>query len=69
MHVPKAFIKLKNNYKLNNKIKREIKELCKKELAAYSQPKDFEFREKLPKTLYNKIDYKKLEQEELKESE
>ena len=69
MHVPKAIIKLKNNYKLNNKIKREIKELCKKELAAYSQPKDFEFREKLPKTLYNKIDYKKLEQEELKESE
>lgn len=68
IHVAKAFIKLKNGTKPSSRIKKEIKELCKKELAAYSQPKEFEFREVLPKTLYNKIDYKKLEQEE-KESE
>ena len=64
MHVPKAFIVLKNGYKPSSKIKREIKDLCKKELDVYSQPKDFEFRDELPKTLYNKIDYKYLEKEE-----
>ena len=64
MHVPKAFIMLKTDVKENAKIKREIKELCKENLAAYSIPKDFEFRDSLPKTLLNKVDFKKLEQEE-----
>ena len=64
MHVPKAFIVLKKGYKANNKLIDELKALSKKELAAYSQVKDFEFRDDLPKTLYNKIDYKKLESEE-----
>ena len=66
MHVPKAFIVLKKGYKESKKIKDELIALSKKELAAYSQVKDFEFRDDLPKTLYNKIDYKKLESEELK---
>ena len=64
MHVPKAFVVLKNGYKPSNKIKKEITEICKQDLAVYSVPKDIEFRDDLPKTLYNKIDYKSLEKEE-----
>lgn len=64
MHVPKAFIMLREGAKESSKIKKEIKELCKEHLAVYSVPKDYEFRDSLPKTLMNKIDYKKLEKEE-----
>ena len=63
MHVPKAIIVLKKGYKGDNKIINEIKDLCKKELSVYSIPKEFEFRDDLPKTLYNKVDYKKLEKD------
>ncbi len=49
-----------------NKVISELKELCQKELSVYAQPKEFEFRDNLPKTLYNKIDYKSLEEEEKK---
>lgn len=64
MQVPKAFIVLKDGTKESSKLKREIKELCKENLAVYSVPKDCEFRESLPKTLMNKVDFKKLEKEE-----
>ena len=66
MHVPKAFIVLKKDVKKSDKIIKEIKELCQKELSVYSVPKEFEFRDDLPKTLYGKVDYKKIEAEELK---
>ena len=66
IHVPKAFIVLKKGYKPSKSLKDELINLSKNELAAYSQVKDFEFRDDLPKTLYNKIDYKKLESEEVK---
>ena len=65
MHVPKAFIVLKNGAKATAKIKREIKDLCKENLAVYSVPKLFEYRSDLPQTLMKKIDYKALEKEEL----
>ena len=68
MHVPKAFIMLKEDVKVTAKLKKEIKELCKENLAVYSVPKDYEFRDSLPKTLLNKIDYKKLEDEELEKN-
>ena len=58
MHVPKAIIVLKHKNQDNNQILDEIKELCKNELSVYSQPKSFEFRDNLPKTLYGKVDYK-----------
>jgi len=64
IHVAKAFIVLKDNKKPTPGIKREIIDLCKKNLAVYSLPKYYEFRETLPKTLYGKIDFKQLEQEE-----
>lgn len=66
MHVPKAFVVLKDGVRESNKIKREIMDICKKELAVYSIPKEIEFKKDLPKTLYNKIDYKSLEEEEKK---
>ncbi len=69
MHVPKAFIVLKEGYKQSPKLLSEIKELCKKDLAAYSIPKLFEFRDNLPKTLYGKVDFKSLEKEETKKEE
>lgn len=67
MQVPKAFIVLEDGYQDSLKLRRELKQLCKNKLAVYSVPKDFDFRTELPKTLYNKIDYKKLEAEENKD--
>lgn len=64
MQVPKAFIALKEGIKESSKLKKELKELCKENLAVYSVPKEFEFRDNLPKTLMNKIDFKVLEREE-----
>ena len=66
IHVPKAFVVLRENASPSAKLKKEIKELCKKELDTHSVPKEIEFRKDLPKTLYNKIDYKSLENEERK---
>ena len=64
MHVPKAFVVLKKGIKPSNKIKDEIIGITKKELSVYAVVKEVEFRDDLPKTLYNKIDYKKIEKEE-----
>jgi len=63
MHVPKAIIVLQNGYEGNNKLIKELKEYCEEHLSVYERPKEFEFRKELPKTLYNKIDYQKLEKE------
>jgi len=63
MQVPKAYIVLNPGYEDSLKLRRELKNLCKTKLAVYSVPKDFEVRNELPKTLYGKIDYKKLEAE------
>ena len=60
MQVAKAFIVLKEGYSASPMLKNEIKELCKKNLAVYSVPKEFEFRKSLPKTLLGKIDVNKL---------
>ena len=63
VQVPKAFIVLKPSYKINAKIKSEIKEYCEKNLAKYMIPKEFEYRESLPKTLIGKVNYRELENE------
>ncbi len=66
MAVPKAYIVLNEGVTDSEaRIRHEIKEICKEKLSVYSQPKDFEFRDTLPKTLMNKIDYKKLEEEHM----
>ena len=63
MHVPKAIIVLKKDAN-KKKVLNDLKELCVKELSVYSCPKEYEFRDSLPKTLYGKVDYKNLEKEE-----
>jgi long-chain acyl-CoA synthetase len=66
VQVPKAYIVLENGYKVNSKIKQEIKEYCEKKLAHYMIPKEFEFRESLPKTMIGKVNYRELEKENKK---
>ena len=61
--IPKAFVVLKSGVKPSMKIKHEIKDLCKEKLSKFSIPKDYEFRESLPKTLLGKVNYKELEKD------
>ncbi len=63
VEVAKAYIALKQGYKDTPKLREEINELCKKNLAAYSIPKEYEFRKSLPKTMIGKVDFRKLQQE------
>ncbi len=63
VQVPKAYIVLNNGVKVTNKIKNEIKEYCEKNLAKYMLPKEYVFRESLPKTMIGKVDYRELEKE------
>ena len=65
VEVAKAYIALKQGYKDTPKLRQELLELCKKNLAAYSVPKEFEFRKSLPKTLIGKVDFRKLQQENM----
>ena len=62
IEVPKAFIVLKNGYNPLT-VKKSIKDHCKKNLAKYAIPADFEYRKSLPKTLIGKVDFKKLQEE------
>ena len=59
--VPKAVIVLKDNIELTNEIEKEIKEYCKKNIAKYAIPYEYEFRESLPITKVGKVDYRSLE--------
>ena len=63
IQVPKAYIVLNDGIKPTAEIKKEIKEYCKKNLSNYMIPKQFVFRESLPKTMIGKVDYKVLEKE------
>lgn len=64
VEVPKAFIVLKNPEDNNENTKKELLEYCKKNLSRYMIPYKIEFRDKLPKTMVGKIDYRTLEKEE-----
>ncbi|MBR2841079.1 MAG: AMP-binding protein [Bacilli bacterium] len=61
--IAKAYIALKKGYRENSTIKNELLELCEKNLAKYSIPKEWEFRNSLPKTIIGKVDFKKLQKE------
>lgn len=63
IQVPKAYIVLKDGYDAKH-ILEELKDLCIKYLDVYSIPADFSFIKKLPQTLFGKVDYKKLEDED-----
>ena len=64
VQVAKAFIVLKPSVALTDEVKKDIKDYCEKNIAAYSMPYEFEYRESLPKTLIGKIAYNQLEIEE-----
>ncbi len=65
VEVAKAYIALNKGYSENQKLRDELLELCKKNLAHYSIPKEWEFRKSLPKTIVGKVDFKKLQQENM----
>ncbi len=67
VQVPKAYIVLKSGYHDNMKVRSEIKDYLEKNLAKYMIPKEYVFRETLPKTMIGKVDYKQLENENVKE--
>ena len=63
MEVPKAYIVLTPGIHNRNKIKKDLEELCKLNLAKYAIPKEFEFRRSLPKTMVGKVDFRALQEE------
>ncbi len=60
----KAFIVLKDGYTPSLEIEEELKAYCKKHIAKYALPSEYEFRDSLPTTLVGKVAYTKLEAEE-----
>ena len=60
----KAFIVLRDNAEVTEEIKASILEHCKKHIAKYAMPYEFEYRDALPKTLVGKVAYTVLEKEE-----
>ena len=65
VEVGKAYIALKKGYFETEKLKEELIELCKKNLAYYAIPKEWEFRKSLPKTIVGKVDFYKLQLENI----
>ena len=65
VEVGKAYIALNKGYFETQKLKQELLELCKKNLAHYAIPKEWEFRKSLPKTIVGKVDFHKLQQENM----
>jgi len=60
----KAFIVLRDGMEPTWEIKTSILEHCRKNIAKYAMPKEFEFRKDLPRTLVGKVAYIELEKEE-----
>ena len=65
VEVGKAYIALNKGYVVNDKLKNELMDLCKKNLAHYAIPKEWEFRKSLPKTIVGKVDFRKLQLENM----
>lgn len=63
VQVAKAYIVLKDGVKPSKDVKKSIRLHCEKNLARYSLPAVYEFRESLPKTLVGKVAYRELEKE------
>jgi len=68
VQVPKAFVVLKEGVLVTKKIKDEIKDLCKNNIAEYSLPYEYEFRKTLPTTKLGKVAYTELMKEEKEKS-
>ena len=65
MHKVKAFIKLEDGVAASDETKTEILEYCRKNIAKYAMPREIEFVNDMPKTRVGKIDYRKLEQDNI----
>lgn len=63
VQVAKAYIVLKDGVKSSKDVEKSIRLHCEKNLARYSLPAVYEFRESLPKTLVGKVAYRELEKE------
>lgn len=61
VNVPKAYIVLKSDFDLTDKLKHDIKSHCEKNISKYSLPYEYEFRDSLPKTLVGKVAINKLD--------
>jgi len=64
----KAFITLREGEEATDEIKASIYEHCKKTIAKYAIPSEFEYRKELPRTLVGKVAYIELEKEELEKT-
>ncbi len=60
----KAFVVLKPEAQNSAELRADIKEHCKKFIAKYAMPYEFEYRDSLPKTAVGKVAYTQLEQEQ-----
>ena len=69
VQVAKAFIVLKDKTANKEQVLNKIKEKCEKDLAKYSWPYEYEFRDELPKTLVGKVAFNELIKEEQKKNE
>lgn len=65
MNKLKAFIVLKDGFEPNEEMKKSIEQYCRKNIATYALPKEFEFRDNLPLTKVGKVAYTVLEKEEM----
>ena len=63
VQVAKAYIVLKDGVKPSKDVEKSIRLHCEKNLARYSLPAVYEFRDSLPKTLVGKVAYRELEKE------
>lgn len=59
----KAFVVPKEKKQDVHQLKKELRELCKKNLSKWSIPKEIEIRNELPITKYGKVDYREMERE------
>ena len=65
VQVAKAYIVLKDGIEPTKEVKESIKEYCERNIAKYALPKEFEYRDELPKTLVNKVDVIRLREESI----
>jgi long-chain acyl-CoA synthetase len=61
----KAFVVLKDPNKGKSELETELIQFCKENLLKWSCPREIEFTKQFPKTLVGKIDFKKLEEQEI----
>jgi len=61
----KAYVVLKSGVKATEAVKNSIRKYCTVNITKYAIPKEFEYRDSLPKTLVGKVDYRALELENI----